>query len=58
MSLAARVQHRLMDYYGLDALPGVDSFLVLGQVRERLLVCQKDDAVELALQLPIATTVS
>ena len=56
MSLAARVQHRLTDYYGLDELPGVDSFLVLGQARERLIICLKDDAVELALQLPTAAT--
>jgi hypothetical protein len=55
-SLAARVQHRLMDYYGLDPLPCVDSFLVLGQDRERLIICLKDDAVELALQLPTAAT--
>ena len=55
-SLAARVQHRLMDYYGLETFPCVDSFLVLGQERERLIVCLKDDAVELALQLPTAAT--
>jgi hypothetical protein len=55
-TLTSDIQARLMRYYGLDALPHVDDFVKAcdDDERERLLVRDADDAVEVALELPAA----
>jgi hypothetical protein len=50
----ADIQRRLVSYYGLDAIPAVEGFVSAREdvERERLLVRDADDAVELSLELP------
>jgi hypothetical protein len=50
----ADIQQRLVAYYGLDAIPAVEGFVSARDdvERERLLVRDADDAVELTLELP------
>jgi hypothetical protein len=54
VSLPAKVQLRLMRFYGLDRMPGIDAFVrpASGNGRERLLLRQHGDDVEIALELP------
>jgi hypothetical protein len=56
-SLPLALQRRLTSYYGLDDTPEVDAFVrvvVEPWQRERLLVRDGDDGVEVALELPAA----
>ena len=50
----ADIQRRLVSYYGLDAIPAVEGFVSAREdvERERLLVRDAGDAVELTLELP------
>jgi len=48
-----RVQRRLIQLYGLsEGLPDVTSFIQASNDRERVLVREQDDAVEIAVELP------
>ena len=55
MSLAARIQERLMEYYGLEQVPDVTAFVRYRENtdRERLLVREHDGELEIALELPM-----
>jgi len=50
----ADIQQRLVSYYGLEAIPSVEGFVSARDdvERERLLVRDAEDAVELSLELP------
>jgi hypothetical protein len=52
--LLRRVQAQLMQYYALDALPSVEHFVrpCSGDRRERVVVRQAHDGVEVAVELP------
>jgi hypothetical protein len=55
MSIPTLIQRRLCDYYALDAVPDLESFIVARAdvPRERVLVRESEDEVELRIELPI-----